>query len=163
MITGAHLRMIRAALRLSVRQVAAMANLSKSTVFELERDVRRVHGGTVEKILEAFAPYVEFVEPVEGVRGPGIIMKWGIQPIGDDLGEPGEAAPNKTGTNLKAAPWDDFSTDDERPPSPEVSRLAADLTDEDRAELAETLGTPPISTASRRLIERAMQGQRWAE
>lgn len=42
---------------------------------------------TQQKIRAALEPYVEFIEPIEGVRGAGIVMRWGVGPIGSDVGE----------------------------------------------------------------------------
>jgi transcriptional regulator with XRE-family HTH domain len=150
MITGDHVRMIRGALRLSVRQFAEMAGMSKMTVSEIERGVRRVHAATLEKIRTAFAPYVEFIEPVEGVRGAGIIMKWGVQPIGDASDEGAERGTGKSGECLDAQAWDfDFAatpTDPDFPPLP--------ITDEMHEEVREMLKTVDISPLGRAILTR---------
>jgi transcriptional regulator with XRE-family HTH domain len=90
-INGDHVRMIRGALRLSVREFAKMAGMGKDTVSEMERGRRRIQDGTQDKIRAALDPYVEFIEPVEGKHGAGIVMRWGVQPIGDTPDEDGEA------------------------------------------------------------------------
>jgi len=118
MISGDHVRMIRGALRLSVRQFAEMAGMSKMTVSEMERGLRRTYEATSDKIREAFAPYIEFIEPVEGVRGAGIVMKWGVEPIGDATDKAGDEATSKPSEGLDARAWDDdFADATPKPPA----------------------------------------------
>jgi len=109
-ITGDHVRMIRGALRLNTVNFAKMCGVDKMTVSTLERGAK-AQSRTQNKIREAFAPYVEFIEPVEGVRGAGIVMKWGVEPIGDATDKTGDEATSKPGEGLDARAWDDDFAD----------------------------------------------------
>jgi hypothetical protein len=80
-----------------------MAGVANMTVSTLERGAK-AQSGTQEKIREAFAPYVEFIEPIEGVRGAGIVMKCGIEPIGEDSGGHDEKTAKTAGENLHSKP-----------------------------------------------------------
>lgn len=74
------MRMIRGAFRLTVRDFAEIADINKMTVVSMEGG-KPAWARTQQKISSAFAPYVEFVDAVDGVRGPGIILKPGYEAI----------------------------------------------------------------------------------
>ena len=70
MITGAQLRMARAALKLGVRDVAAAAKVSPATVTRIESD-QAANASTIAAIRTALeAAGVEFIEQNGG--GPGV-------------------------------------------------------------------------------------------
>jgi transcriptional regulator with XRE-family HTH domain len=106
-ITGEQLRMLRGALRLSVRDFAGIVGCGTATVVHLERG-GKPHAATIEKINRAFAPYVEFVEPIEGVRGPGLILKPGFE-VAVRGASQGDAAGDTSGGGLNTMAWDEES------------------------------------------------------
>ena len=61
-------------------EFAEFVGIDKMTVVSLEAG-RGTKPKTPAKILAAFEAYVEFVEPDEGGRGPGIILKQGFEAI----------------------------------------------------------------------------------
>jgi len=73
MITGAQLRMARAALKLGVRDVAAAAKVSPATVTRIESD-QPANASTLAAIRTALeAAGVEFIE--ENGGGPGVRIR----------------------------------------------------------------------------------------
>lgn len=74
MITGTQLRMARAALKLGVRAVAAMAKVSPATVTRIESD-QPANASTLAAIRIALeAAGVEFIE--ENGGGPGVRLRF---------------------------------------------------------------------------------------
>ena len=52
---------------------------------------------------------IEFLDPIEGVRGEGVCFKWGVAP---PARQPGEgAADGEAGEGGLKAAWDDFEED----------------------------------------------------
>lgn len=143
-ITGDHVRMLRGALRLTVREFAKICRVDKMTVSTLERGAK-AQSGTQDKIREAFAQYVEFIEPVEGVRGAGIVMKWGVEPIGDATDQQQDGTAGTPGSGLHSRAWDedfdDFYALDETA-----------LDDEDRKWLEFIRTNPELSDNGRRIL-----------
>jgi transcriptional regulator with XRE-family HTH domain len=83
MLSAGQLRAARALLRWEQATVAGRAKISVETIKRLERlegPLKAVKVSTIEAIQTAFeAAGVEFINPVEGVRGPGVCLKWGIE------------------------------------------------------------------------------------
>ena len=78
-ITGDQLRMARAALKLTVRDVAEATGIDKSTIIRAEAGGRAYYQ-TVMKLQESLEQSgVEFLDPIEGVAGPGVRLKWGVE------------------------------------------------------------------------------------
>jgi|SRR5271157_4790361 len=75
------LRAARALLRWEQSTVAAQARVSVETVKRLERldgPIVAVKVATIEAIRRAHeAAGIEFIDPEEGKRGPGVALKWG--------------------------------------------------------------------------------------
>ena len=73
MITGAQLRMARAAVRLGVRDLARLAQISPTTVTRAEADlpVNKTVIAAIERALEASG--IEFIP--ENGGGPGVRLK----------------------------------------------------------------------------------------
>jgi len=73
MITGAQLRMARAAVRLGVRDLARLAQISPTTVTRAEADlpVNKTVIAAIERALEAAG--IEFIP--ENGGGPGVRLK----------------------------------------------------------------------------------------
>lgn len=78
-ITGDQLRMARAALKLTVREMAERTGIDKSTIIRAEAGGKAYYQ-TVLKLQAALETAgVEFLDPVEGVRGRGVAFKWGAE------------------------------------------------------------------------------------
>jgi len=130
MVTGEQFRMARAALRLTTREVAAIVGIDKNTLLRAEAGAR----GYYQTVIALQAAYeargIEFLDPIEGVRGPGVALKWGV-----DLSQ----KPASGGTGVSAdedsqgggasAAWDDGidALHEETPPDadPEIEELRA--------------------------------------
>ena len=89
MLYSEQLRAARALLRWEQSTVAAHARVSVETVKRLERldgPIVAVKVATIEAIRRALeAAGIEFIDPVEGKRGPGVALKWGTV-VGDSQG-----------------------------------------------------------------------------
>jgi len=88
MLYSEQLRAARALLRWEQSTVAAHARVSVETVKRLERldgPIVAVKVATIEAIRRALeAAGIEFIDPEEGKRGPGVALKWGTV-VGDSL------------------------------------------------------------------------------
>ena len=99
MLYSEQLRAARALLRWEQSTVAAHARVSVETVKRLERldgPIVAVKVATIEAIKQALgAAGIEFIEPEEGKRGPGVALKWGTvvgdSPGGRETGKGGDA------------------------------------------------------------------------
>jgi len=120
-ITGDQIRMARAALRLTVREVAELTGIDKSTIIRAEAG-GKVFYQTMTKLQAALeAEGVEFIEAIEGKRGPGVALRWDIDPskrvrrtsTGDDAGEGGshQAADPDLVDFMSSAIWAEISED----------------------------------------------------
>jgi transcriptional regulator with XRE-family HTH domain len=79
MITGDQLRMARAALRLTVKETADLAGIDKGTIVRIEagENAYRLTLNRLQEVLETGS--VVFLEPVDGVAGPGVRLRWGVE------------------------------------------------------------------------------------
>ena len=88
MIYSEQLRAARALLRWEQSTVATHAGVSVETVKRLERldgPIVAVKVATIEAIRRALeAAGIEFIDPEEGKRGPGVALKWGTV-VGNSL------------------------------------------------------------------------------
>ena len=88
MLYSEQLRAARALLRWEQSTVAAHARVSVETVKRLERldgPIVAVKVATIEAIRRALeAAGIEFIDPEEGKRGPGVALKWGTV-VGNSL------------------------------------------------------------------------------
>ena len=104
MLYSEQLRAARALLRWEQSTVAAHARVSVETVKRLERldgPIVAVKVATIEAIRRALeAAGIEFIDPVEGKRGPGVALKWGTV-VGDSPGGK-ETGRSGDGGGLKA-------------------------------------------------------------
>jgi transcriptional regulator with XRE-family HTH domain len=104
MLYSEQLRAARALLRWEQSTVAAHARVSVETVKRLERldgPIVAVKVATIEAIRRALeAAGIEFIDPVEGKRGPGVALKWGTV-VGDSQGGK-ETGKGGDGGGLKA-------------------------------------------------------------
>ena len=88
MLYSEQLRAARALLRWEQSTVAAHARVSVETVKRLERldgPIVAVKVATIEAIRRALeSAGIEFIDPEEGKRGPGVALKWGAV-VGNSL------------------------------------------------------------------------------
>lgn len=98
---------------MSMIEFADFVGIDKMTVVSLESG-RRTKPKTPAKITAAFAPYVEFVDPVDGVRGPGLILKPGFEAIVRDNSQGVATSVSRKG-GLSSMAWDsdEFGFDEE--------------------------------------------------
>ncbi len=114
MLYSEQLRAARALLRWEQATVAARARISVETVKRLERldgPIVAVKVATIEAIRKALeAAGIDFIDPEEGVRGPGVALRWGVS-IGDRTGKSGNGEEDSggvkalEGTESMAAFW----------------------------------------------------------
>ena len=108
-ITGDQLRMARAALKMTIREVSELTGIDKSTVVRTEAGGKAYYQtiSTLQALFERLG--IEFIDPIEGVRGQGVCFKWGADVPQRQPGE-GTAAGTDGETGIKAA-WDDIEGD----------------------------------------------------
>jgi transcriptional regulator with XRE-family HTH domain len=139
-------RMARAALGLTVRQLADKAGVHKNTVMRIEAGLAS-HGPTiaaVQRTLEEAG--LVFIYAEEGVGGPGVRLKWGVpEPLlAGALG----VQTGATGEGLDGCAWEhdlDAPQDIDKP-SP--------ITDNMRDEMREYLRTTDISPLGRAVLKK---------
>jgi DNA-binding XRE family transcriptional regulator len=155
-VTGEHVRMLRGAFRMSMHEFARFVKVVPSTVVSLEAG-RGTKPKTPAKILAAFEAYVEFVEPDESGRGPGIILKKGFEAIvrNDTQGAATSQGDDTGALDALGWDWESESVEDDEPLPP------LDWTDEDRADQIEHWRSRPEAWAklhevSRQCLLRAM-------
>jgi transcriptional regulator with XRE-family HTH domain len=153
--------MLRGAFRLPVREFADFAGISKSTVVSIEAG-----GGTwartLDKIAAAFAPYVEFLDAIEGVSGPGIRLKLGFEAAVHRATQGANASQgdDKGGLDALGWDWDASEPDEDDGPLPPL-----DWTDEEKAEQIEHWRSCPerwarLAEVSQLCLLRAMDVER---
>lgn len=147
MITGVQLRMARAALQITVEEMAALTGLDKGTIVRIEAG-RNAYSNTLRAVQSALeAEGLIFLDEDHGVHGPAVAFRWGIEEQrkrrkaasvvdGDD----GDAAEGKA--------WDADARDREMP-------------DTDRATLRHYFDAHPerwarLSPAGKAVLMRAM-------
>ncbi len=105
-VTGEQIRMARALLKLSVRDLSDLTEIDKGTISRIENG-GGAQIGTLHRLRSLCEDQgVLFIDPVEGVHKATVAFKWGAEVSQRSPGDgvmPGEAA---TG-GMKAA-WDDF-------------------------------------------------------
>jgi transcriptional regulator with XRE-family HTH domain len=86
-ITSAQIRMARAALALTVRELGELAGVHFNTITRLEagEPIKGHAAATVQQALEKAG--IEFIEAVPEVRGPGVALKLGIEPLRRAFGD----------------------------------------------------------------------------
>ena len=91
-VTPIQFRMARAALGLTVRELATSAGVHRNTIVRIEAG-EASHGPTMAAVQRALeASGVVFIPAIEGVHGPAVALKWGQQEPRPDL-----IAPSKDG------------------------------------------------------------------
>ena len=122
-ITGDQLRMARAALKMTIREVSELTGIDKSTIVRTEAGGKAYYQtiSTLQALFEKAG--IEFLDPIEGVRGEGVAFKWDVAPPARQPSE-GAGAPAAGEAGLKAA-WDDGEEDADidallgEPPAPD--------------------------------------------
>ncbi len=101
--------MARAALGWSLRELAEKAQVHKNTALRMEtgQSTPTASFRIIQRVLEDAG--IEFLDPIEGVRGEGVCFKWGVAPPAQQPGEGSATGEGSTG-GLKAA-WDDLEED----------------------------------------------------
>jgi transcriptional regulator with XRE-family HTH domain len=159
-ITSEHLRMLRGAFRLSVRDLADIARISKNTVVRIEAGVPP-RAPTVAKIMEAFGAYVRFIAPTDDGEGPGLILKRGYEALVRGDTPSATASQGEGADRLDALPWDWESE-----PSGDLEPLPPlDWSDDDkRAQIEHWRARPEawakLAEVSRQCLLRAMGVER---
>lgn len=107
MITGDQLRMARALLRLTMRELARLCDIDQGTVVRVEAGAG-AHKLTLQRLRQVLEERgVRFIPSREGDHEPGVALKWGVAATARAVED---AAPAKEGEpGMKAAPWDDFA------------------------------------------------------
>jgi transcriptional regulator with XRE-family HTH domain len=118
-IKSEQLRMPRAALKLTTREVAEITGIDKSTIVRAEAGGKAYYSTitTLQALFEAEG--IEFLDQIEGVAGPGVRLKWGVDTAQRHKRETGTGTAEDPA--LDAAPWDE--EDDSVPP--EIGALRA--------------------------------------
>ncbi len=109
MVSTSQLRMARAALGWSLRELAEKAQVHKNTALRMEtgQPTPTASFRIIQRVLEDAG--IEFLDPIEGVRGEGVCFKWGVAPPARQPGE-GTATGADGEGGMKTA-WDDFEED----------------------------------------------------
>ena len=100
-ITGDQIRMARAALKITVRELADMTGVTKNTIVRTEAGGKVFYQTMLRMQAALEAAGVKFVEPAEGEHGPGVLLKWGVDPS-KRVATSG-ATEDKSGEGLKRA------------------------------------------------------------
>jgi transcriptional regulator with XRE-family HTH domain len=80
MITPEQCRAARGLLGWTQEELRQQAKMSRKTIQEFEIGLRRPQARTLDDLQRAFeAAGIEFIEPVEGVKGRGVVLKWGVE------------------------------------------------------------------------------------
>lgn len=80
-ITSAQIRMARAALALTVRELGELSGVHFNTITRLESG-EPIKGYAIAAVQQAFEKAgIEFMEAVPEVRGPGVAFKLGVDPF----------------------------------------------------------------------------------
>lgn len=99
-------RMARAALNWTVRDLAEKAGVHKNTVLRIEAGVA-THGPTLAAVMRTLEEAgLRFFEAEEGVTGPGVAVKWGVELPQREPKADGKAGSDSQGTS-QAASWDE--------------------------------------------------------
>jgi transcriptional regulator with XRE-family HTH domain len=130
--TGDQIRMARALLKLSIRDLSEITEIDKNTISRIEGG-----GGAFAATLRLLRSACEsrgvlFLNPVEGVHEATVALKWGIAPPARQPGEGTEAG--EAGEDGLKAEWDDFEEDadldallgEEPAPNPDMAEIWQD-------------------------------------
>ena len=80
MITPEQCRAARGLLGWTQEELRQHAKMSRKTIQEFEIGLRRPQARTLDDLRRAFETAgIEFIEPLEGVKGRGVVLKWGVE------------------------------------------------------------------------------------
>jgi transcriptional regulator with XRE-family HTH domain len=155
-ISAEQIRMVRGALRFTVRDLEELTGVDKTTIVRLEGG-GRPYSVTVKKLMVALEPYVEFID-ADGMYGPGIKLKRGYEAVMRGAGHGATQADDAS--SLSAMAWDaeDYPTG-ELPRIEPIEPL--DWSDDDkRAQIEHWRSRPErwaaLAEVSRQCLLRAM-------
>ena len=107
-VTGDQIRMARALLRMSVRELSEAATVDKSTISRIENgaDAYTSTFRQLRSVLEARGAW--FGEVEDGAHGPTVGLKWGVELLQRPANSSGSGT-GEAGQGISAAPaaWDD--------------------------------------------------------
>lgn len=151
-ITAGQCRAARALLGWSQRDLEVRAKVSRKAIADFEREASTPYQRTIRDIVETLeAAGIVFQAPQDGIIGAGVALKWGVEPqIGVSHGKD---AADTTGAGLDSRAWDD----DFEHASQDGEHIAANITDEMRAEMREYLKTANMSDAGRAVVTKDFQ------
>ncbi len=102
-LTGDQIRMARAALKLTVRDLSELAEIDKGTISRIEAGAN-AYVTTLRRLREILEQAgVRFIDPEEGVTGPGVALKWGTEV--PQRAERGIGASHEIDPTLEALSW----------------------------------------------------------
>ena len=156
-ITGDQLRMARAALKMTIREVSELTGIDKSTIVRTEAGGKAYYQtiSTLQALFEKAG--IEFLDPVEGVRGPGVCFKWGVEVPRRAPGE--DAAISEEGEGGMKAAWD-FEGDEDTDADLEALLREAPALNPNMAQmwLADPELWARLSEGGRETLSRSMYG-----
>jgi transcriptional regulator with XRE-family HTH domain len=101
-VTSAQIRMARAALVWTVRELAERAGVHRNTIVRVESGDASPHSATFAVIRRALEEAgILFIEPEVGVHSGAVALRWGVEPAlrqaaGDDEDETGRSSRRRT-------------------------------------------------------------------
>ena len=106
MPTSDQVRMARALLRLTMKELSKLSEIDPSTIVRVEAGAK-TYAMTLRQLQASFeAAGVVFIDPVEGVHQGAVGLKWGAEiPLREPKAE-GRTGPYSQGAS-QAAPWDE--------------------------------------------------------
>ena len=108
-MTPEQLRMARALLRISAKELAKLASVNKGTISGLEAGAKG-QAETIARLREVLlARGVLFIPALEGIHGAAVSMRWGMEPpaVAHDDDQAGEDGKDE---GLQSSAWDDTET-----------------------------------------------------
>jgi transcriptional regulator with XRE-family HTH domain len=120
-ITAAQCRAARALLGWSQRELEARAKVSKKAIADFERGASEPYARTMRDIFETLdAAGIQFLNAEDGVGGPGVRFKLGVE-IPDRTRKEGSSANDAGERGFDALNWeDDFSGEERIEKDPEL-------------------------------------------
>jgi transcriptional regulator with XRE-family HTH domain len=107
----------------SQRDLEVRAKVSRKAIADFEREASSPYPRTIRDIIETLeASGIVFQEQQEGVVGPGVALRWGVEPKIEPVqgDKQGSDEPN----GLSSAPWDDEFEDAGAPAMPDADRAS---------------------------------------
>jgi DNA-binding XRE family transcriptional regulator len=106
-LTAAQCRAARGLLSWTQGDLGAKARIATKTIGQFETGGAPTHWRTLEALTKAFeSAGIEFLDPVDGVSGPGVRLKWEVYQSQSAQSVPG-TGPADSGPVQEAEAWDD--------------------------------------------------------